>query len=424
MTRPVLFDASRLVSRNSRSAPTGIDRVCLAYAEWLLAMPSVDLIPVRGRRGGLVAVDRIWFGDLVRDVRERWNGDRAVYRPQDHALDLALRMPLDQRVALREESPPDTPPKKSARRLAAAPRLLASRRLPPLSAGALYLNAAHTGLEDDSILTTLGDAGVERVVLLHDLIPITHPEYCRPGDDQKHRRRLNTILNHADAVIVNSRYTGDELRRFAAAENRRPPRTIVAHLGVEDVFRQRPASTTAPTLPYFLHVGTVEGRKNLAFLLTIWSRLAEVMGEAAPQLVLVGSHGWESEAVLDHLERSPRIQKLVHHVAGVGDDTLMQLMAGARALLAPSSVEGFDLPAVEARTMGVPVIASDIPVHREVAPDAVLVDPIDGLGWLRAIQSAVDAPAAQAARFSPTWDGHFAVVGAALDLPGRATDRA
>ncbi|MGH7026612.1 glycosyltransferase family 4 protein [Brevundimonas sp.] len=414
MTRPVLFDASRLVSRNSRSAPTGIDRVCLAYAEWLLTAPAVELIPVRGRRGGLVAVDRAWFADLVRSARERWNGDRAVRRPEDDALDAALRAPLGQRVALREASTPAEPPR-TTRRLATAPRLLASRRMPPPPEGALYLNAAHTGLEDDGILVRLKKAGVECAVLLHDLIPITHPEYCRPGDDRKHRRRLDTILTHADAVIVNSRYTGDELHRFAKAEGRRPPRTIAAHLGVEEIFRQRPPSVEAAP-PYFLHVGTIEGRKNLAFLLTIWSRLAEVMGEAAPQLVLVGSHGWESEAVLDHLERSPRIQRLVHHVAGVGDEALMRLMAGAKALLAPSSVEGFDLPAVEARTMGVPVIASDIPVHREVVPDAVLVDPIDGLGWLQAIQQAMDAHPLRPACFSPTWTEHFAIVGAALDL--------
>lgn len=416
MTRAVLFDASRLVSRNGRSTPTGIDRVCLAYAEWLLAAPQVDLRPVRSKQGCLVGIDQAWFARLVQDVRERWNGEQARAHPQDALLDAALSAPLEQRAGLREPPPAEAPPPRTVRRLIAAPRMLASRRLPSPPEGSLYLNAAHTGLEDGGTLQRLSRSGVECAVLLHDLIPITHPEYCRPGDDQKHRQRLKTILAHADAVIVNSRYTGHELRRYADSEGRAPPRSIVAHLGVEDVFRQ-PAPASAPVVaPYFLCVGTLEGRKNLAFLLTIWSRLAEVMGETAPQLVLVGSHGWESEAVMDHLERSPRLQKLVHHVAGIGDEALRRLMIGARALLAPSSVEGFDLPAVEARTMGVNVIASDIPVHREVVPDALLIDPIDGLGWLSAIQAQTHAAPPRPAAFSPTWAEHFDIVGRALGL--------
>lgn len=416
MTRVVLFDASRLVSRNGRSTPTGIDRVCLAYAEWLLAAPQVDLRPVRSKQGNLIGVDQAWFSRLVQDVRERWNGEQARTRPQDTALDAALNAPLERRITLREPPPARTPPPRAVRRLIATPRILAGRRLPPPPAGALYLNAAHTGLEDRGTLETLSRSGVECAVLLHDLIPITHPEYCRPGDDQKHRRRLQTIMGHADAVIVNSRYTGDELRRYAELEGRASPRTIVAHLGVEDMFRQPAPRHGSAGASYFLCVGTLEGRKNLAFLLTVWSRLAEIMGETTPQLVLVGSHGWESEAVMDHLERSPRIQKLVHHVAGIGDDALRRLMVGARALLAPSSVEGFDLPAVEARTMGVTVIASDISVHREVVPDALLVDPIDGIGWLTAIQAHTHQAPSRPAEFSPTWAKHFDIVGRALGL--------
>ena len=52
----ILYDASRLMSRADRSAPTGVDRVCLAYAEWLLSRPDVVTIPVRGRKNRLVAL--------------------------------------------------------------------------------------------------------------------------------------------------------------------------------------------------------------------------------------------------------------------------------------------------------------------------------------------------------------------------------
>jgi hypothetical protein len=75
VTRSVLFDASRLLSRAERTAPTGVDRVCLAYAEWLLSLPDVQVTPVRGRQDQLVTVDEAWFRKCVRTLRSRWTGD-------------------------------------------------------------------------------------------------------------------------------------------------------------------------------------------------------------------------------------------------------------------------------------------------------------------------------------------------------------
>ena len=57
MTQDILFDASRLLSRTDRSAPTGVDRVCLAYAEWLVDHPNYRMVPVRSRHDQLAAVD-------------------------------------------------------------------------------------------------------------------------------------------------------------------------------------------------------------------------------------------------------------------------------------------------------------------------------------------------------------------------------
>ena len=83
----------------------------------------------------------------------------------------------------------------------------------------------------------------------------------------------------------------------------------------------------------------------------------------------------------------------------------------------PSSVEGFDLPAVEAMAMGVPLIASDIPVHRELVSGARLIDPLDGLGWLSALQAATETPPLAPAYDPPTWAAHFEQVAAFIGLP-------
>ena len=139
--------------------------------------------------------------------------------------------------------------------------------------------------------------------------------------------------------------------------------------------------------------------------------------DRTPSLVLVGRYGWENEAVLDHLQRSPNLRGVVHQASNLSDTTLAALMRGARAVLAPSSVEGFDLPAVEACAMGLSLIASDIPPHRELTPDAELIDPLDGLGWLAAVERAALSPAPEPAVYAaPSWEAHFDTVARAIGL--------
>ncbi|MGQ2991841.1 MAG: glycosyltransferase family 4 protein [Brevundimonas sp.] len=410
MTTNILFDASRLISRTERSAPTGVDRVCLAYAEWLMARPDIRMVPVRSRHDRLVAVDPDWFDKTVRTLRKRWTSPTRTRRSDEaDRLFAALRAtsPMTQSVI----SPPPDPEsveRSKTGRLRVLRQFVRSRTLPDLPHGRAYFNVGHTSLNTPDILASLKQAGVPSIVMLHDLIPITHPEFCRPGDGEKHRVRVLNAVNHATHILANSAYTAHELARFVDREGLSSPPVNAVHLGLEPRFSAVRRQETPH--PYFIHVGTIEGRKNLAFLLSVWRRLQERMGERAPRLVLAGRYGWENEAVLDHLERSPNLQGLVHQTAGLGDEDLVRLMSDARAVLAPSSVEGFDLPAVEASAMGLPLIASDIPAHRELVPHAELIDPLDGLGWLAALERAtLKAPVAPPYQ-APTWAGHFSEV--------------
>lgn len=404
MTQTILLDASRLLSRTERSAPTGIDRVCLAYAEWLIAHPRYRMVPVRSRKGQLALVDDAWFRKRMADLRHRWNGlARAEERPCDRELIAALCADTPPARSILTPLPCDEAP--SRRR--ATRQFFRARRVEVPDALA-YLNVGHTGLDDPGLLQSLKDRGIPRILLVHDLIPITHPEYCRDGDDAKHARRMEHALTLGSHIIANSRYTADELARFAGAGNLPLPPVDVAHLGLESHLASfEPLQTRRP---YFVHVGTIEGRKNLAFLLTVWRQLAQKHGAETPGLVLVGRYGWENEAVLDLLHRSPALRGHVHQTEGMADATLARIMLGARAVLAPSSVEGFDLPAVEASAMGIPLIASDIPPHRELTPQARLIDPIDGPGWLGAIEEYAKAKPAVAQYNAPTWEQHFSTV--------------
>jgi glycosyltransferase involved in cell wall biosynthesis len=138
-------------------------------------------------------------------------------------------------------------------------------------------------------------------------------------------------------------------------------------------------------VPYFVVCGTVEPRKNHLLLLDVWRQLCALPGRA-PQLVVIGSLGWRGGSILDQMLRCETTHGQIHHVQGLSTQAMKSLIAGSRGLLSPSFAEGFGLPIIEALHLGAPVLASDIPAHREVAgQNAILLDPLDSPAWRRAI---------------------------------------
>ena len=405
----VLFDMARIFIRGSRFSPTGIDRVVVAYAKWLLDQPDVELQPVITVGGRLLGVPR--------GMLERTIGENAAFTRQRNeadgpgatwsALQQALSADQDGPSPFRARTGTGQLPARAKWHLSIAGRALLNLRPVELAPGAIYINVSHTGLDQPNVLGRLAERGVAPVVMVHDLIPIRFPEYCAPKAEGRHLRRMAEVVAHARLAIANSQTTANELSDYAALLGSSAPPTTVAPLGIEaDFFGEAP--DWSPVRPYFVCVGTLEARKNVAFLLSLWRRLAERNGAATPRLVLVGRRGWENESVIDHLERSDTVRRLVHEASDLSDRDLAHLMAGAAALLGPSFAEGFDLPVVEALALRTPVIASDITVHRELAgAAATLLDPLDGPGWIAAIETAARTPARGPAYAAPTWRTHF-----------------
>jgi glycosyltransferase involved in cell wall biosynthesis len=284
-------------------------------------------------------------------------------------------------------------------------------------AGSLLLNFGHTGPEQPQYAGWLRRRQLRPVFMVHDVIPVTHPEYCRPGQQQLHTRRLDTVLRTATAVITNSRATLAALSKYAASRGLPMPPATAAPLAGAVL---TPESDLRPIAePYFLMLGTIEPRKNHSMILQLWRRLIELHGEKAPRLVIVGQRGWECEHVLDLLERCDLLRGFVLEKTVCSDAELVTYLRHAQALLFPSFTEGYGLPLVEALNLGVPVLASDLPVFREIADDIPeYLDPLDAMGWMRCIESFSQASsplrAAQLARISkfapPTWAKHFALL--------------
>ena len=263
---------------------------------------------------------------------------------------------------------------------------------------------------------------------VHDAIPLEYPEYCKPGASMRHQRRLEVVSEIASLVVTNSTASAQSISAFWREQRRRAPEIEVIPLGVSDAFLI-PRSTNPPRpspSPYFICVGTIEARKNLAFLLAVWARVVQRLGDRSPRLVLVGRRGWENENVIDILDRSRVIAPFVAEVADMTDDGIAELMQSAVAVLAPSFAEGFGLPVAEALATGAPAIVSDIPAHREVGGDyADYIDPIDGRAWVEAILNYCAAESPRRAEAvtrirayrAMTWEAHVARV---LDVASRA----
>lgn len=284
--------------------------------------------------------------------------------------------------------------------------------------GSVLLHTSHSGMEYPRYTRSLLRAGVRPVFMVHDLIPLTHPEYCRPGIGEQHRKRIRFALEYASGLISNSEATSQSLTSESLKSGISMPPNVVARLAPAKI-ASRTGGTPPISEPFFVVVGTIEARKNHWFLLHVWRSLAEQLGERTPKLVIIGRRGWECENALDMLERCDTLRNHVIEESHCTDSRLASYLQHANALLFPSFVEGYGMPLVEALAQQAPVIASDLPVFREIAGQTpCYLDPLDGPGWIAAIKRYMDvgdpARTAQLHRIVsyqvPTWNGHFEIV--------------
>jgi glycosyltransferase involved in cell wall biosynthesis len=216
-------------------------------------------------------------------------------------------------------------------------------------------------------------AGV-RSTMIHDLVPVHFPQWVPARTRRMHGAKYRHAARTCDVVMVNSRYTGNDV-----AETFDVPRDriYVAYPGVEPSFA--PEGERADLgRPYALTVATLEPRKNLATLVDAHRRLGDELA-----LAVVGAAGWGSQPALD----APGIVRLGY----ASPEDLPGLYRGARVVVYPSLFEGFGMPVVEAMACGVPVVASSHPSLDEACGDAAIrADPHDPDAIAEAIRIALE----------------------------------
>ncbi len=397
----ILLDVSRLISRLGQGPATGIDRV---EAEWLAHLqPRPHLLLCRVPRGQLLLPPAAGAAIL------RWIAGDIADLPQPGLLD---RLRRRGGTRLRAEA--------ALRRMALARagrdgRGIARRVLKRLGP-ASYLNTGHANLEP-RLWQNL--RGLRRIALIHDTIPLDHPEFTRAGQSGKFRARFGAVLTHADLVLTVSQASRADVMRWRDRLGLPDRARIEAvPLGTRLAAPVRSAAMAGIPLerPFFVTLGTIEPRKNHALLLDAWQELAARMApDRMPRLFIIGRRGWENHQVFARLDLLPA-DGAVREYAGLDDGAVAWLLARSHGLLMPSRAEGFGLPLTEAAARGIPVLSAPLPAARELLGDyARWLSPDDPRGWAGAV--ALLAAAAPLRLHPPVvrdWHGYFAHADALL----------
>jgi glycosyltransferase involved in cell wall biosynthesis len=216
-------------------------------------------------------------------------------------------------------------------------------------------------------------AGV-RSTMVHDLVPLHHPEWVHARTRRMHGAKYRHAAQHCDVVVVNSRFTADDVADTLSVPR---DRIHVAYPGVDE--RLTPDGPREAG-EYLLAVGTLEPRKNLGNAVSAARRLGV-------ELRVVGPEGWGGVEAA-----GPGVTWLGYH------EDLAALYRGAAAFVYPSRFEGFGMPVIEAMACGTPCVVSSHPSLDEASGDAaVRVDPDD----VEAIAAGVELALSDRSELAP-----------------------
>ena len=230
------------------------------------------------------------------------------------------------------------------------------------------------------------------VVTIHDIISILYPENIPFASRMFYSKWMPFSYRKAAQIITISESTKKDITRVLEI----PEKTItVIPLAVDERFKKAaPRNEVEEVIRkygvrgnYILHLGTLEPRKNLGFLIEVFASLIRDKRHKDLNLVIASKKGWYYEGLFEKV-KALGLEKRIIFTGYVDDSDKPALYKGAKIFAFPSLYEGFGLPPLEAMASGVPVVSSNTSSLPEVVGEAgILLSPKDKRGWVKAISS-------------------------------------
>lgn len=232
------------------------------------------------------------------------------------------------------------------------------------------------------------------VVTIHDLIAIFYGGDIPFWSRQYFAHWMPFTYRRANAIITISEHTKRDVIRvlqipeekitviyLAAAPEYRP---IFSKQSIESIKQKYQTGAK-----YLLHLGTINPRKNLEFLVKVFAEVVKKYPDF--KLVITGKKGWYYEGLFQ-LVSTLGLERQVVFTGYIDDADKPALYNAATIFLSPSLYEGFGLPALEAMQCGVPVISSSESSMPEVVGEAgMLLSPKESGRWVQAINQILSS---------------------------------
>jgi glycosyltransferase involved in cell wall biosynthesis len=225
--------------------------------------------------------------------------------------------------------------------------------------------------------------GAKIHLLVYDLLPFTNPEWFNAKLTKNFCLWLEFLARRADSAICISGHVAVELKKYLLYTNSQRSKKIDIHqiqLGF-DIAATVPTKGSSSadqalleltkTQPTILMVGTIEPRKAYDKALDAFEWLWREHPSTAPNLIIVGKPGWKTSQLQKRMKNHIQCGRKFVWLDDVSDELLEELYASSAGFLATSRAEGFGLPIVESLAHGLPVLARDISVFKEIVCDGI-----------------------------------------------------
>lgn len=233
----------------------------------------------------------------------------------------------------------------------------------------------------------------EMIVTVHDILPLTHPEFFSDSLNEDFKFHWEKLLKIQPTIIADSEATKNEIFQLSGYKN-----VNVVKLGYDDnVYYADPNYDVLKSInlntPYIFYCGGIDMRKNIIGILDAFDDVIKDIPNL--KLVFAGNFYTNAEPIIKRMKKYENDDRVVL-LGYISNDMKRILMSNASAFLFPSFYEGFGLPILEAMACGCPVITSNQSSLPEVAGDAAIkINPYDISSFANSIKTIVSSPQLQ-----------------------------